>query len=79
MPKLRSNYDSRLIYEKCYRSYEGRKAFLGTIHLQNPKNVRDSVRKLAYDTPKKNISTLCVTVVSRSYDNLQIILRWVAR
>ena len=29
---------------------------LGTIHLQSCKIVRDSVRKLAYDIPKKNLA-----------------------
>jgi len=55
MPKLRSTYDGRLIYKT---SYEKRKAFLGTIHLQNHKIVWDSVRKLAYDVAKTNFSTL---------------------
>jgi len=32
--------------------------FLGTIHLQNRKIVRDSVRTLAYDIPKRNLSML---------------------
>jgi len=31
--------------------------FLGMIHLQNCKIVRDSVRKLAYDIPKRSFST----------------------
>jgi len=44
MPKLRSSYNGRLIYQT---SYEECKAFLGTIYLQNRKIVRDSVRKLA--------------------------------
>ena len=44
--------------------------FLGTIHLQNRKIVRDSVCKLAYDIPKRNISTSEVTIVSRFYDEL---------
>ena len=54
MPKLWSTYDGRLIYKT---SYEGRKAFLGMIHLQSCKIVWDSVRKLAYDIPKRNVST----------------------
>jgi len=33
MLKLLSIFDSRLIYETS--SYEGRKAFLGTVHSQN--------------------------------------------
>ena len=36
IPKLRSTYDGRLIYKT---SYEQRKAFLDTIHLQNCKTV----------------------------------------
>jgi len=54
MSKLRSTYDGRLIYKT---SYEERKDFLGTIHLQNRKIVWDSVRKLAYDIPKIGFST----------------------
>ena len=55
IPKLRSTYDGRLIYKT---SYEQRKAFLDTIHLQNCKTVWDIVRKLAYNIPKRNLSTL---------------------
>jgi len=36
---------------------KGARFFLGTIHLQTYKIVRDSVRKLAYDIPKRNFST----------------------
>jgi len=54
MPKLRSTYDGRLIYKTFYK---GRKAFLGVIHLQSCKIVWDSVRKLAYNIPKRNFST----------------------
>ena len=32
--------------------------FLGTIHLENRKIVRDSVRKLAYNIRKRNLSKL---------------------
>jgi len=32
--------------------------FLGTTHLQSCKIVSDSVRKLAYDIPKRNFSTI---------------------
>ena len=35
----------------------GARSFLGTIHLQTCKFVQDSVRKLAYDIPKRNFST----------------------
>ena len=55
MPQLRSTYDTHLIHKT---SYEGRKAFSGTIHLQSRKIVSDSVRTLAYDIPKRNLSTL---------------------
>ena len=46
MPKL------RLIYQTSYT--KGARLFLGTIHLQSCKIVRDSVRKLAYGIPKRN-------------------------
>jgi len=36
---------------------QGARLFLGTIHLQSRKIVRNSVRKLAYDIPKRNFST----------------------
>jgi len=49
--------------------------FLGTIHLQTCKIFLDSVRKLAYDIPKRNFSTFQVTIESRSYDKLTTILR----
>jgi len=55
MPKLRSTDDGRLIYKT---SYEKRKAEKLTVHLQNRKIVWDSIRKLAYDITKRNISTL---------------------
>jgi len=42
--------------------------------MQNRKIVWDSVRELAYDIRKRNFSTLYVTIVSRSYDKLKIIL-----
>ena len=48
--------------------------FLGTIQLQYRKIVGDTVRILAYDIPTRNLSTLQVTVVRRSYDKLRIIL-----
>jgi len=43
--------------------------------MQNCKIVWDSVRELAYDIPIRNFSMLYVTIVSRSYDKLKIILR----
>jgi len=49
--------------------------FWGTIHLQSCTIVWDSVCKLAYDIHKRNFSTFKVTIVSRSYDKLTIILR----
>jgi len=36
---------------------KGARLFLGTIHLQSCKIARDSVHKLAYDVPKRNLST----------------------
>jgi len=36
---------------------KGARLFLGTIHLQSCKIVWESVRKLAYDIPKKIFST----------------------
>jgi len=36
---------------------KGARFFLGTIHSQTCKIVRDSVHKLAYDIPKRNFST----------------------
>jgi len=48
--------------------------FVGAIHVQNRNIDRDSVRKLAYDIPKINFSMFIVTIVSRSYDKLKIIL-----
>jgi len=74
MPKLRSTYDRRLIYET---SYEGRTAFHGYDSLAKCecKIVEDNVRKLAYNTRKRNFSTFSLTIVSPSYDKLKIILR----
>ena len=54
MPKLRSTYDGRLIYKNILT--KGARFFLGTIHLQSCKIVWDSVRKLAYNIPKRNFS-----------------------
>ena len=56
MPKLRSTYDECLIYKTSYT--KGARLFLGTIHLQSCKIVWDSVRKLAYDIPKKILALL---------------------
>ena len=70
--KVRSTYDGRLIYKT---SYEERKVFLRyTIHLQYRKIAGDSARKLACDIPERNPSTSEVTIVSPSYDKLEIIL-----
>ena len=52
-PKLRSTYGRPI----CQTSYEERTAFLGMIYMQNLKIVGDSVRMLAYDIPKRNLST----------------------
>ena len=67
IPKLRSTYDGRLIYQTSYEE--------GMILLRNCKIVWDSVRKLAYDIPKINFITFKVTIVSLSCDKLTIILR----
>ena len=45
----------RLIYQTYYKEC---KAFLGMIYLQNHKLIGDSVRELAYDITKRNLSTL---------------------
>jgi len=50
------------------------KLFVGKIHVQNRNIVGDSVRKLAYDIPERNFGTFLVTIVSRSYDKLTIIV-----
>jgi len=50
------------------------KLFIGNIHVQNRNIVGDCVRKLAYDIPTRNFSTFQVTIVSRSYDKLTIIV-----
>jgi len=49
--------------------------YLGMIQLQNCKIIWDSVRKLAYDIPKRNLSVLYVIIVSRSYNKLKVNLR----
>jgi len=50
------------------------KFFIGKIHVQNRNIVGDNVRKLADDIPERNFSTFLVTVVSRCYDKLAIIV-----
>ena len=50
------------------------KLIMGKIHVQNRNIVGDSVRKLAFDVPERNFSTFEITVVSRSYDKLTIIV-----
>ena len=47
---------------------------LGKIHVQNRNIVGDSARKLADDIPGRNFSKFSVSIVSRSYDKLEIIL-----
>ena len=63
MPKLRSTYDRRVIYKTFHKR---RKAFSRTIHLQNRKIIRDNVRKLAYNIPKRTLSTLKVSTIKGS-------------
>ena len=60
---------TEIIYKTSYS-----RLFLGTIQLQNREIVLDSVRKLAYDISTRNLSTLWVTIVSRSYDKLNVML-----
>ena len=50
------------------------KLFTGKVYVQNRNIVGDCVRKLAYDMSERNFSTLKVTIVSRSYDKLTIIV-----
>jgi len=61
---LRQSYDNVKVMVDLQRTSnlqkhlaKGARLFLGTIHLQTYKIVRDSVRKLAYDIPKRNFST----------------------
>jgi len=82
MTILRLSYDNTKVTIDLLRTSnlqkhptKGARFFLGTIHLQTCKIVLDSVRKLAYDIPKKFFSTFYVTIVSQSYDKLTIILR----
>ena len=73
MLKIRSTYDERPIYQT---SYDERMAFLRYYdRLRNHKIIGDSVRKWTYHIPTRNFSTLSVTVVSRSYDKLKVIVR----
>ena len=52
------------------------KLFIGKIHVQNRNRpiAGNNVRNLAYDIPERNFSTFQVTIVSRSYDKLTIIV-----
>jgi len=50
------------------------KLFIGKIHVQNRNIAGNNVRNLAYDIPERNFSTFQVTIVSRSYDKLTIIV-----
>jgi len=72
MQKIRSIYDGRLIHKTSYE--EPKKLFFCTIHLQNRKVVGGSVRKFTYRIHEKNFSTLLVTIISRSYDKITIIV-----
>ena len=60
------SYDGRVVYQTYYM--KSARLFLSMIYLQNHKIVRDSVRVLAYDISKRNLSTLYVAIVRRSYD-----------
>ena len=51
-----------------------RKLFIGKIHVQNRNSVGDGVRELSYDMSERNFNTFYVTIVSRSYDKLTMIV-----
>ena len=61
---LRLSYDNAKVTIDLRRTSnlqhptKGARLFLGTIHLQSCKIVWDGVRKLAYDIPKRNFSTI---------------------
>jgi len=58
---LRQSYDNAIVTTKdqiTKHLTKNARLFLGTIHLQHRKIQLDSVRKLAYDIPKRNFSTL---------------------
>jgi len=71
-PSYKISYDSLTIILRQCQSYDrltidvsftkhltkNARLFSGTIHLQNRKIVWDSVRTLAYDIPRRNLSTL---------------------
>ena len=69
----------------CCCCTKGARLFLSIIHLQNRKNVWDSVRKLAYDIPKRNhrhiISHYRELIVRQTSDNItinrKILSKWV--
>jgi len=50
------------------------KLFVVKNHVKNRNIVADSVRKLAYDILERNFSTFKVTIASRSYDKLKIMV-----
>ena len=50
------------------------KLSLGTIRLKNRKIVWDNVCKLAYDIFNRNLITFFVSVISVSFDKLELIL-----
>jgi len=61
---LRQSYDNAIVTNDLRRTTnlpncltKRARLFLGTIHLQNCKIARDSVRKLAYDMPIRSFST----------------------
>ena len=77
MPTLRSTYDARTIYQTLTKN-------AGLIvtydsHAKSSDSLRRGVRELAYNIPERNFSTLYVTIISRSYDKLQIMLRQIVR
>jgi len=54
MRKSGSTYDGRLITKHLTKDA---RLFLGVVHLQYHNIVGDSVSKLAYDIPKRKLST----------------------
>jgi len=69
--KVTTDLRRRLIYKT---SYKNARLFLGMTYLQNCKIIWDSVRKLAYNISERNFRTFWVTIISPSYEELEIIL-----
>jgi len=69
---LNNNNNNNLI---CKTYYKERKVFPRYDSLAKWQVRLTFLRQLAYDIPKRNLSTSFVTVVSRSHDKLTIVLR----